>query len=129
MSKLIMALSEEELLPSPTPMSVEKAKEIVGCMVLWMMYHMEVTNDEPPKLTYSLRELIEANDIVKKANKDAEQTPFIDGKRSRTMSLVCDDRLIAALYTAAHYPGGPAENAQSIIECNGNVLFSIKKQQ
>ena len=52
--------------------------------------------------------------LIKEATKDYH-----------TIHMICDDRLIAALYTACHYPGSNSQDAEPIVVMHGNMLFNI----
>lgn len=87
-------------------MELEKAQKIVKACVAHRMYDMGVVDEEPPSLyEYSLRELLEANDRVREENENQPKEGVM------SFQTVCDDRLVAALYTIYHYE---AERGTSI---------------
>lgn len=92
-------------------MTFDVALEIVGKCVAHVMFKMGLEDTPPPSLVgYSLSDLVEANHLVRDHN--SQRNP--DG--TKTLFMMCDDRLIAALYTATHYRPEPADEAEPIVE-------------
>ena len=80
---------------------------------------MGIDVGEPPSIEdYTLRDLLDANDLVRELNRaeDHELGP-------RVIQVVCDERLIAALYVAQHYGTSAPENPEDIVVVNGKGLF------
>lgn len=99
-------------------MDFATAEKINGATLEWALYKMGIIDHQPESIKeYSLRELIEARDVVNVANDEAQKAT--DGPR--TIHTVCDDRAIAAVYVATHYESQP--NGSDDIE--PIVLISI----
>lgn len=102
-------------------MTIEEARDIVRACTAHTMYMMGVADEQPPSLEgYTLRQLLDANDMVKEADRNQS------GDGPRTMQVVCADRLIAALYTAYHYPGDSPESIEPIAHAPGRVVAVIR---
>lgn len=95
-------------------MEIKKAKEIIASIIEWNLCLNGVTPRadielNPTLKDYSLKELIKANDLVKSNNsrKRKLQEYYLNknGKSNGiNLSMTLDERLIAAIYTALHYP-------------------------
>lgn len=77
-------------------MTIERAHEINGCMLDHGLLRFDLVEEKDlvPLTEYSLQEMLTATQMVKDANP----------KGAGTHTMVCDERLIAALYVAYHYP-------------------------
>ena len=62
---------------------------------------------------YSLSEIIEANEVVKKYN---------DERTDTCVNLVMDDRYIAAIYTLSHYP---AKHGEAVVIDSHKALLVL----
>ena len=94
-------------------MDIETAKKITGECIKNMYAGMGIGEDQdnPPDLTsYELDELLEANHTVRD-DKDCHQ-------------MMCDDRLVAALYTLYHYEA-ESENIDPIIRVGDKALICL----
>lgn len=79
------------------PMTIERAKEIVGRMLDVRYAAMGIPGRTfPEPLDCSLAEMVEANRIVAEFREPTENG-------YRTLGMHCADRLIAAIYTLWHY--------------------------
>lgn len=92
-------------------MTLDRAKKIVSDCVAHVWYREALTTDPPPSLAeYTLQELLDANRLVAgPLGKERDEE-----NKSTTVSMHCDDRLVAALYVLYHYPavdptGGPVD--------------------
>lgn len=109
-------------------MDYERAVEIVGACVQNGVYHMLGDNGRPvPSIaSYSLAEMVEANRIVREVDL-ATQEP---GSGPRTIHMTCDDRLTAALYVAAHFPGSdPADPDIICLLPDGRGVFVLDARE
>lgn len=99
-------------------MTPERADEINKALVAHSMYAMGLRADPPPSVAgYTLREMLDATDQVQ-AEDDAKPRP-------QTIRFVCDARLIAAIYTLAHYPPCPPSDAQAVAHNERAGVFVI----
>jgi hypothetical protein len=81
-------------------MTPDRAKEIVKAINARAFFTMGIGDGAlPPLAGVSLAEMVEAAEVVRLAN---ATTPAVDGRR--TIHVVPDDRLIAAVYCMEHYP-------------------------
>ena len=90
-------------------MDLEEAGPIVSACIAHTLHQAGATEELPPSLEkYSLQELIDANHRVAEEN----AKPMVNGKGG--MRLMCDDRLVAALYTLYHYEGCQLDEVRPI---------------
>ena len=76
-------------------MDLNRAIEIVGICTQHVFYREGLIDKKPPSLAdVSLRELIEAHDLLRVEN----DKPSVNGQK--VIYTVCDDRLLAAIYVA-----------------------------
>jgi hypothetical protein len=91
-------------------MKIEIAKKIVSEILEWQFIMMGVKERNSFKSVidlneYSLKQLLEANDIVSEVN----EITMKESKGSHTIHMTCADRLISAVYTALNFePDGEA---------------------
>ncbi len=77
-------------------MNLKRAQEIVKDMAHTAMVHRGIIAPPYPDLSgYSLREMLAANKIVDRHN---------NRPGNSKIQIICDDRLIAALYALDHFP-------------------------
>lgn len=96
-----LARLKKRLADVPAPMSMERAETINLACAEHYFFAQGFTPDKLPASIdeYSLTELVQARDLIN--NRDPE--PAADGKT--TITATCDDRFLAALYTASHFEG------------------------
>ena len=83
-------------------MEIKRARRIVEQMTGHVFYAQGIKETTPDPLAgLSLAEMLKANGVVKKAN-DKDM-----GNGTRTVQIVCDDRLTAALYVLYNYEQNP----------------------
>ena len=98
-------------------MKLIEAKKIVSYILEWQMVLLSVKKRENiveifDISAYTLSDLIKANKIVSNSNKRAQKKARSRTEnglepRSYNLSILIDERLIAAVYTALHYrPSG-----------------------
>lgn len=82
-------------------MTINEAKEINGRLVTAGLWNLGLPNrgEYPDLQSYSLPQMIEATRLVQAANDEEVGKPGI-----HTVSTVCADRLIAALYVHTWFP-------------------------
>lgn len=99
-------------------MTLEEAKVINGEMLAFAFKYQMGEDPEPFNPARTLPEMIEASEMVKAANK-------VPG--AKTITMTCDDRLIAAIYAITHYP--PAiccGEIEPIIAGSGRALVCVR---
>ena len=97
------------------------ARKIAADCTANVTYSMGLSEDPPPSLRdYSLHELVTANHLV--ANH--RRTKNEDGTES--FQVTCDDRVIAALYTAYNYEAESGRTAQPIVIVGHKALICIR---
>lgn len=73
---------------------------------------------------YTLRELIDARDAVQRSN----GTPGPNG--TTVHAMVCDDRLLAALYVAHHYDAvDPGRDIEPIAVAGDRAVVVLRMQE
>lgn len=98
-------------------MKTTEAKEIIRTIIIWQMVLMGVSEREELEglknlSEYSLEELIQANKLVKANNSRKKKLQQYYQKKygkanGISQQMTCDDRVIAAIYTALHFtPNG-----------------------
>lgn len=83
-------------------LSVDRAEAVNATCVGAAMDDMGLESSKEPPLRLkdlSLAEMVDAVRVVR----EHEQRKLCDADGRRSMSVVCDDRLLAALYVATHY--------------------------
>lgn len=101
---------------------IKKARVIVANCVHHRMHDMGILEEPPPSLEdYSLRELLDANHLVRDLN-----TERPDGPSDYSHQTMCDDRLIAALYTAYHYEAQPESQVEPIVNVGNKALCCVR---
>ncbi len=86
-------------------MTIERAHEIVAVCLAHFLYQEGLNEKELPSLAdYSLREMLEANEIVENLNQPGTQTVYVH----------CDPRYLAALYVAHHFDPDPPKDCTPI---------------
>ena len=76
-------------------MELEQAQAILADCTAHTWFQLGLRETPPPDISkYSLSDMVEANEVVKKFN---------DVRTDRCQSIVMDDRLVAALYTLTHF--------------------------
>lgn len=106
-------------------MTLERAREIVGaCVQNGVFLHLGARSGEVPSLaSMTLADMVEANRLVQASNRESN-TP--DGVRRR-IQTVCDDRLLAALYVAHHFPGSAPDECEPIcLLPDGRAVFVVR---
>ena len=102
-------------------MNSGRAKEIVQALNLHFFFREGLTEVQPPSLaSYSLREMLDAVDEVRKLNGG----PSIDGHKHVMMTP--DPRLIAALYVAYHYPPEDPSDCNAVALGNGAAVLVVR---
>lgn len=89
-------------------MKISEAKQIIWTITKWQFYMQGIVDEIPCEslsTDLSLEDLMRANKMVSVANK-RKMKDQNDGKRKKGISiqLTIDERLIAAIYVALHYP-------------------------
>lgn len=84
-------------------MTLERAREIVKAVNARCFVTMGLERDLPSLEGISLGEMVEATAMVRNANKAAESLAKLSGG-TYSISMVPDDRLIAAAYAIDHFP-------------------------
>ena len=103
-------------------MDLEKAKEISQKCSAHVWFQMGLKEERPPSLyEYSLEDLLNAQRVISEYNKTRT-----DG----CASLLCADRLIAALFVAYHYAVEDPDRGEvtPIIFGNGNAVVVVKEE-
>jgi hypothetical protein len=101
-------------------MDRERAYEVNAAMVRVQMFSMGLEEICPDVSVYSLAEMVQAARVIK-AIEDAETSP--DG--SQTITVTCDDRLVAAIYAMTHHDGEPNGNPKPILVAHGKALVCV----
>lgn len=84
-------------------MTLDRAREIVKAINARCFVHMGLEHDLPSLEGVSLADMVEATAMIRNVNKvNQAAAKFSGGQYSVTM--VPDDRLIAAVYAIDHYP-------------------------
>lgn len=109
-------------------MTMEHAREIVGKCNRHVWYREGLTDDLPPTLAdYTLQELVTANHMVAAENQRARKAmSALENIGSKDIQVVCDDRLIAALYAVYHYPGQDHRDCQPVAAADGKAIVVVK---
>jgi hypothetical protein len=95
-------------------MELEKALEING-----QLARVAIGGRIGDKVTipdYSLAEMIQARDIVAGYNKT---------RTDKVFSIICDDRIIAAIYTLKWYKAESGEDITPILVADGKALICV----
>lgn len=96
---------------NPAELTIERAKLINSAM-----FKLALERDDIAKCPWSdvtmlreatLAEMTAAGPLIKRHEKD--DLPNADG--SRSISMICDDRIVAAIYTFLHYALPPAHRS------------------
>ena len=109
---------------TPQPMTPELAAEINSAMVAHSMFAMGLREARPPSLArYTLRQMLDATEFVA-----AEDKAAVSVNGSKTIRMVCDPRLVAALYTLYHYEAQDPEEGQvsTVVENTTRGLVVLK---
>jgi hypothetical protein len=96
-------------------LTLGRAREINRAMVDAVLFMQGVTEDRDGLKDlsgYTLREMIDAAGVIKAA--EELEHKFLPSGAPRSFAMVCDDRLVAALYCAAHYQARPGEKARVV---------------
>lgn len=109
-----------KLLAAVERLDVERGVHLNARMFQHGMYRLEVAEDPGDSLEDDdLLDMVLAARMVR-ATEDA--TPIVPGQ-GRTISTVCDDRMVAALYTLYHYDAVPSiHDAEPIASLPRRVL-------
>ncbi len=103
---------------------MELAGKIVAACLSHVWYQQELSDEPPTSLAqYSLRELLEANALVATSPRERDEE-----KKTTTIALHCDDRLIAALYVLYHYPASRADDLDAIAINPKAVVLVLARQ-
>ncbi len=97
-------------------MTINEAQEIMSICFKHSLFCHEVIDEPPPSLAkYSLSDLLEAKGLVDEA---------------KIEMMKCDDRGLAALYVAYHFPADDIENVNFIAKSNdGRVVVVLRADQ
>lgn len=87
-------------------MNLDRAREIVIAINDRAMVTMDLPAKLDPLSDLSLADMLEAKRLVKNANAAAQAAAAVNGGGYR-ISVIPDDRLIAAVYTLEHYYSQP----------------------
>lgn len=101
-------------------MELARAHKIVGDCVQNAMRAMGLYDDAPDLSGYSLEEMLEAGRLVSAEN--------LDGPGPKEIHVVCDPRLLAALYVAHHYDGDAPNRAEPIAYGPGTAVVVVKTE-
>ena len=101
-------------------MELKQAKEINGAMVSIGLHTQGIFMLEDEKIVelidmlkaFNLKSLLEAVEVVDKANKEARQKGEETGK-GYSIDTICADRLVSAIYTALNFESYPCEGSIS----------------
>ena len=96
-----------------------RAREIVAACTAHEYVRMGISQGPAPDLTgYTLLEMVQAQQVVRAANTG-----------SSSISMVCDDRLVAALYLAANDqdPGDPPYHPRAVVGRTAVVTVQLVK--
>lgn len=106
-----LARLKKRLAEVPAPMSMERAEQINLACAEHFFFAQGFNPDKLPASIdeYSLAELVHARDLVL----NREQVPDADG--NTTFSATCDDRFLAALYTASNFEGTAQSGHHEVI--------------
>ena len=111
-------------------MNYERAVEVNSAMlaVSYARMGLELNPGQPlPSLAgYSLAEMVEASCVLDA--KDKEDAKTREPGEAYSITMRCDDRLVAALYTAANYDGQDEDsgNFEPLAEVDGKALILVK---
>lgn len=111
------------------PMTAERAHEISNCMIrVW--YHgthgigqAALETDQTQLEAFTLAEMLEAQKVVQGLS--GQQITKPSGEKVTRLYQVLDDRLVAAIYTWAHYEGEAAP-CSPIVAGEGKALVCVK---
>ncbi len=99
-------------------MDLVRAKQINEACFQHVMWGMGLTDKEPPSLeAYSLQEMLDASRLVKADNVGRQE-----------VTVVCDERLIAALYVLYHYPASSIESVEPIARRPGAMVAVFRPE-
>ena len=104
-------------------MDLETAKRINGGMVNFQMAAMGVIDDFPDLSGYSLPELVEAAQVMRDHPGDKQP----DGKTRHQM--MCDDRLVSAIYTILHFPAESGDDLDPILTIGSKALVCVRMKE
>ena len=109
-------------------MTIKKAKEIVGDMVLFHFYSEEINDKIDKEIlqrleNYELKDMLVASEIVGKHNR--EETIDDNGVKRTTRQLNVAPRLIAAMYVLLNYHSTPSDNCEPIISNRKKSLYVV----
>jgi hypothetical protein len=106
-----------------TEMDLDRARQIVAACVNHSLFRMGVIEEPPPSLAeYSLGELLEANEMIRAQNDE------VDAAGNRKIQIVCDDRLIAALYVLYHYEASELDDIRLIAANAANGVCCLRHE-
>lgn len=106
-------------------MTYERAVEIVEACTANGVYHMLGSRGrEVPSIEdFSLAEMVEAQRVVRETE-GARMKPVAG---PQTFHVVCDARLVAALYVAQHFPGDDPDDANPVcLLPDGRAVFVLR---
>lgn len=93
-------------------MTPERAAEIVSAINERALFQLDLVASVKPLTDVSLAEMLEAKTMVQAANVAARERQKAEGE-SITISVVPDDRIIAAAYTLEHFL--PSNEAVAVV--------------
>ncbi len=96
-------------------MTLERAHEIKGALVGISMVSMGLEEKCPDLSGYTLAEMVEAGKVIESAEKDG--TPI---------TVICDDRQVAAIYALVHHDAEPRIAPKAILVADGKALVCVE---
>lgn len=98
-------------------LDIERARELNRAMLA-----LKMTGEVRECLeSASLADLQACADIIRAADKAN------DTGTTRRISMVCDDRLVAGIYTLLHFDASePDDEVESVVQCRGKALYVLQ---
>ncbi len=103
-------------------MNIERAREINSAMLNAALYKDGLVAVCPDLSRYSLLEMVQAGPMVR-----ADDDPSQPGR----YTMVCDDRLVAALYTLCHFQAEvpSVDGIEPIVVDQAKALVCVRRRQ
>lgn len=105
-------------------MTLEEALKINGETVSFCCARLMDKTPPPLSRDYSLRELIDARDMVAQHDKESASP-----NGTITMHWSCDDRMIAAMYAMQNYPAELPGRPTPILVGADRAIFCVQVQE
>lgn len=105
-------------------MTPERAIEIVYAVNCRLFFNMGILEECPSLDGVSLSEMLLAKQTVEKINREEEARGRSQG-RGVTMTVIPDDRLIAATYVLEHYPAS-LDSVVAVIAGNKTKVLGVQ---